>query len=144
MSQFVDKLRENKRWIIALSIPIIVVSSVYTYKKVKDSKDLNLMTVNIRNVYISAKNITNEMIENGFSAIDIKRVLAYPSVVTREEVELYKYVEKYIKSIKNNIKLFNLTIDSKLSSDNYLESITYSNLTTNIIVNKFGSIIVKN
>lgn len=144
MSQFVDKLRENKRWIIALSIPIIVVSSVYTYKKVKDSKDLNLMTVNSRNVYISAKNITNEMIENGFSAIDIKRVLAYPSVVTREEVELYKYVEKYIKSIKNNIKLFNLTIDSKLSSDNYLESITYSNLTTNIIVNKFGSIIVKN
>lgn len=144
MSQFVDKLRENKRWIIALSIPVIVVSSVYTYKKVKDSKDLNLMTVNSRNVYISAKNITNEMIENGFSAIDIKRVLAYPSVVTREEVELYKYVEKYIKSIKNNIKLFNLTIDSKLSSDNYLESITYSNLTTNIIVNKFGSIIVKN
>ena len=144
MSQFVDKLRENKRWIIALSIPVIVVSSVYTYKKVKDSKDLNLMTVNSRNVYISAKNITNEMIENGFSAIDIKRVLAYPSVVTREEVELYKYVEKYLKSIKNNIKLFNLTIDSKLSSDNYLESITYSNLTTNIIVNKFGSIIVKN
>lgn len=144
MCHFIDKLRENKRWIIALSIPIIVVGSAYTYKKVKDSKDLNLMTMNSRNVYISAKNIANEMLENGFSAIDIKRVLAYPSVVSTDEVELYKYVEKYLNSIKNNIKLFNLTIDSTLSSDNYLESISYSNLKANIIVNKFGSIIVKN
>lgn len=144
MCHFIDKLRENKRWIIALSIPIIVVGSAYTYKKVKDSKDLNLMTMNSRNVYISAKNIANEMLENGFSAIDIKRVLAYPSVVSTDEVELYKYVEKYLNSIKNNIKLFNLTIDSTLSSDNYLESISYSNLKVNIIVNKFGSIIVKN
>ena len=144
MSEFMNKLRENKRWIIALSIPIIVAGGAYTYKKVKDSKDLELMTVNSRSVYISAKNIADEMIANGFSGIDVKRVLAYPSVVSSTEPELYKYVEKYLNSIKKNIKLFNLTIVSKLTSDNYLESISYSNLKTNIIVNRLGTIIVKN
>ena len=106
MSEFMNKLRENKRWIIALSIPIIVAGGAYTYKKVKDSKDLELMTVNSRSVYISAKNIADEMIANGFSGIDVKRVLAYPSVVSSTEPELYKYVEKYLNSIKKNIKLF--------------------------------------